>query len=168
VKAKTDALILLVPARKISGTRFGSKLTKPRVLAAFPPFAQETVRHLLDDDVELKSVATLQEAREALGVDDAIVLALCGVHFDESRMYDLLRYVRATYPALPFLCCRVLDSEIPQISREAIRIAAEALGATFFIDLPSLRKQLGAPEGEQRFRALVLGTLGIRSVGKSA
>jgi hypothetical protein len=143
-------------------------MSKPHVLAAFPSFAQEALARLLGDDVQLNAVATLHDARDALAADGEIVLVLCGVHFDESRMYDLLRYVRATYPALPFLCCRVLDSEIPQISREAIRIAAEALGATFFVDLPSLKKQLGAPAGEQRFRALVLGTLGVQSISKSA
>jgi hypothetical protein len=56
-----------------------------------------------------------------------------------------------------------LHSEIPQISREAMRIAAEALGATFFADLPALREALGDAPAEARFRALVLGLLGIRS-----
>jgi len=83
-------------------------------------------------------------------------------------MYDLLRYVRATRPHLPFLCCRILNSELPQISREAIRIAAQALGATFFADLPALREELGDAPAEARFRALALGLLGVRAVSGSS
>jgi len=76
--------------------------------------------------------------------------------------------VRATRPRLPFLCCRILNSEIPQISREAIRIAAQALGATFFADLPALEEELGLAGADAHFRALALGLIGIRVVSQSS
>ena len=38
-------------------------------------------------------------------------MVICGVYFDESRMYELLDYVRTRFPALPFLCARILNTE---------------------------------------------------------
>jgi len=140
----------------------------PQVLAAFPPFALDTVASILGAHVELRMVTTLRAACAELEENPAIALVLCGVHFDESRMYDLLRYVRATRPRLRFLCCRILNSEIPQISREAIRIAAQALGATFFADLPALEEELGLAGADAHFRALALGLIGIRVVSQSS
>jgi len=140
----------------------------PRALAAFPPFALELAERVLANDLELVPVKTMADAVNALAAHSDFRVVLCGVHFDESRMYDLLQHVRTAYPALPFLCCRILDSEIPRISREAIRIAAESLGATFFIDLPALAKDLGAQDAERRFRTLVLGMLGVRLAGDHA
>jgi hypothetical protein len=133
---------------------------RPDVLAAFPPLAAETVSAIVGQDARLHLVASLAAARDQLA-RQPIKLVLCGVHFDESRMYDLLTHVRATYPQLPFICCRMLDFEIPAISREAIRIAAEVLGATYFLDFPALKMDLGDAPAERRFRALFLATLGL-------
>ena len=55
---------------------------------------------------ELRFVRTLEEARCALQ-DDGIDLVLIGVHFDDSRMFDLLRYVRANPgKVVPVHACR--------------------------------------------------------------
>jgi hypothetical protein len=137
---------------------------KPQVLAAFPPFAFPIIGPILASDVELIPVTSMEAAQKRLHAFPRIALVLCGVHFDESRMFDLLSLVQESYPRMPFLCCRVLDSEIPQISREAIALAAASLGAAGFVDLPTLAKELGAEPAQQRFRALVLGRLPPRAV----
>lgn len=120
---------------------------------------------MLAGRVELVSATAMQPALQALERDPSISLVICGVHFDGSRMYDLLRYVRTRHPRLPFLCCRILSSEIPQISREAITLAARSLGAAGFADLPALTDQLGEEQAEARFRSMVLEQLPLRRVG---
>ena len=113
----------------------------PKILAACPPFALPTLERVLGGYVHLVPAATLGAAQSILSTDRRITLIVCGVHFDESRMYDLLRYARYEFPHKPFVCVRVLDSEIPRISREALSIAAETLGASAYVDVP--RNDLG-------------------------
>src|ERR671936_103041 len=146
-------------ARAAFGLRGGLLQQKPRVLAAFPTIALDALEKILGEHVELVPVTSMQPALHALERDPALALVLCGVHFDSSRMYDLLRYVRQRFPALPFVCCRVFSAELPQISREAIALAAQTLGASAFVDLPALGEQFGPQEGEKPLSTLVLGQL---------
>ena len=138
---------------------------KPQVLAAFPPFALERLEKMLAGRVELLPATAMQPAMQTLERDLKISLVICGVHFDGSRMYDLLRYVRTRHPRLPFLCCRILNSELPQISGESITLAAQSLGAAGYADLPALEGQFGEEEAEARFRSMVLEQLPLRRVG---
>jgi hypothetical protein len=86
-----------------------------------------------------KICAGADQAEETLRNNPRISMILCGVHFDESRMYDLLRYAKREHPRTPFVCVRVLDAEIPRVSREALRIAAESMGATRTLICPPSR-----------------------------
>jgi hypothetical protein len=133
---------------------------KPQVLAAFPPSAMAKVAEILDAHVELVAVRSMAQACERLALP-GVALVLCGVHFDESRMYDLLRHVRGEFPRLPFVCCRIIEAELAKISRESIRIAAASLGASAFIDYPALVEQLGEQEAAHRLRSLVLALLPV-------
>jgi CheY-like chemotaxis protein len=146
------------------GVRGGLLQHKPHLLAAFPTVAFDTLEKILGEHVELVPVTSMQPALQALERDRQIALVLSGVHFDSSRMYDLLRYVRQRFSAVPFVCCRVFSSELPQISREAIALAAQTLGAAGFVDLPALAEEFGQQDAEQRLRAIVLGHLPLRSV----
>jgi hypothetical protein len=134
---------------------------KPQVLAAFPPSAMAKVAEILDAHVELVAVRSMAQAGERLANLPGVALVLCGVHFDESRMYDLLRHVRGELPKLPFVCCRIIEAELAKISRESIRIAAASLGASAFIDYPALVEQLGEQEAAHRLRSLVLALLPV-------
>jgi hypothetical protein len=136
---------------------------RPHVLAAFPPFALERVIRIFGGSFALVPVTSFDAAQEKLKTNPHVALVLCGVHFDESRMYDLLRYVRGELPRLPFVCCRVLSSEIPAISREAIELAATTLGASVFIDVPTLSQELGNEQADEQFRSLVLAQLPRRN-----
>jgi hypothetical protein len=133
---------------------------KPKVLAACPPFAFETVERAIGSHVRLLDVTSLEAAEKVLTADPAISLVLIGVHFDQSRMFDLLGFARSAFPATPVVCCRVLDAEIPKLSRQAIDIAARSLGAAGFVDLPSIAQKLGQEAAESELRHLVLAQIG--------
>jgi hypothetical protein len=132
---------------------------KPEVLAACPPFALPLLEKALGSYVNLVPVLSLDAAQKMLASKSHIALILCGVHFDEWRMYDLLRYVRNGYPHVPFVCVRLLDTEIPRVSREALRIAAESLGAVGFVDMPELTRERGLEEAEKELMNTVLSRL---------
>lgn len=134
---------------------------KPQVLAAFPPSALTKVEEIFGAHVDLVAVGSMAEACERLANQPGVALVLCGVHFDESRMYDLLRHVRGEFPKLPFVCCRIIEAELAKISRESIRIAAASLGASAFVDYPALVEQLGPQEAAHRLRSLVMALLPV-------
>ena len=88
---------------------------------------------------ELAFVRTLDEAKAALAGRN-FDLILIGVHFDESRMFDLLRYVRwqERHRATPVICVLTVDFTRHSIAAEGVEIAVKALGGTAFIDLKAL------------------------------
>jgi hypothetical protein len=135
------------------------------VLTACPPFALPTLEKALGGYVSLLHVSSLEAAEAALRTNSRISAVVCGVHFDESRMYDLLALVKREFPHVPFVCVRVLDAEIPKISREALRIAAESMGANGYLDFPSLIEKHGSDDAEGYLRSHVLARLPSQASG---
>lgn len=80
---------------------------------------------------EVVFVRTLGEALRALG-GRRFDLVLVGVHFDESRMFDL---VRALAEGTQVVCVRSQHFHSPAITLEGLEIAAKALGCALFLDL---------------------------------
>jgi hypothetical protein len=135
-------------------------VSKPRmVLAACPPSALPALERALGGYAALVHVTSLKAAELTLRTNPRIGLIICGIYFDESRMYELLGLVRGEWPLIPFVCVRVLDTEIPRISREALRIAAEQLGAAEYVDLPELIAGLGVEGADSELRRAVLSRL---------
>jgi hypothetical protein len=66
-------------------------------------------------------------------------LVMIGIHFDESRMFDLLRQLKASdeYAPVPVVCYRAtLGAETQtKLTMQAVEIACGALGAAGFLDL---------------------------------
>jgi hypothetical protein len=144
-------------SRKVSRALLrGATAVKPQVLAACPPFAYPTLERALGKDLELLPVSTLADAEAMLGRNRDLAMVICGVHFDESRMYELLRYAHSRFPQLPFVCVRILESQLQRISLNAIEIAARMLGAATFIDYPTLAEQRGTRAADQELRQAVL------------
>ena len=102
--------------------------------------------------VEIVPAYSFEDAVRRLETHD-IRLILCGMYFAETRMFDLLRFAKEKFPALPFISCRVGQSEVPQVTLEAVAIAAKSMGAIEFVDVPLLRPD---PAADQEFRSLVL------------
>jgi CheY-like chemotaxis protein len=89
-----------------------------------------------------------------------IDLVVCGVFFDETRMFDLLRAVRREFPDIPFVCCRIGERELAPVTLEAIGIAAKSMGAAGIISLPLLHP---SDTSDREFRSFVLRYLRRRA-----
>jgi hypothetical protein len=132
-----------------------------KVLAAFPSKAIPTLERILGGHVGLLPVHSLPHTQALLQSNaDNISLVVCGVHFDESRMFDLLRYVRESFPHMPVACCRVLEMKwLSRISIQPIALSAASLGAAMFFDLPGRAEEVGREAAEQEFRSALLEQL---------
>lgn len=100
---------------------------------------------------ELAGVHTLGDAKAALTPGTPLVI--CGCHFDDGRMYELLRHLK-NRPALedvPFLSVRVLEGELDDAMYESVKIATHVLGGSGFIDLFRWRRLYGQAEADRQF-----------------
>ena len=107
-----------------------------RILVADTPDSDHRLSEILAGH-ELVFARTLGSAQGLLAQQE-FDLVMTGVHFDDSRMFDLVRHVRfGGGPAeLPVVCVRshrFLSSAA--ISIEGLEIAAKALACNLFLDL---------------------------------
>jgi CheY-like chemotaxis protein len=103
-------------------------------------------------------VRTIGEAQRLLA-QQQFDLVLIGVHFDDSRMFDLMRHVRAGghHAAKPVVCVRSHRFiSAAAISLEGLEIAARALACSLFIDLT---KYPDDAQGNAEVRKLLDGLL---------
>ena len=106
-----------------------------RILVADTPEGDRRISAILAG-YDLVFVRTLGEAQRALD-HQRFALVLVGVHFDDSRMFDLLRHVQAVGgpPGCAVICMRSQHFHSPAITIEGLEIAAKALGCNLFLDL---------------------------------
>lgn len=73
---------------------------------------------------------------------DSFDAIICGVAFDESRMFDFLRAITADekFTNVPFICCRVTDSELINAIFENLQVSCRLLGAEF-VDFHRMKKE---------------------------
>jgi len=138
-------------------------MAKPKVLAAVPPASLEVVSRVVAEDVELVFTNALPAARELLAATPDIAMVLCGVHFDESRMYDLLEYVHRDFPHLPFFVVRIVDREGRRLSMATLGAAAQAAGAAGVFDFVAMSQSLGKAAAERALREAILRHLPRRA-----
>jgi DNA-binding response OmpR family regulator len=93
---------------------------------------------------EARFVHSLDAATRLLAEDD-FAAVLIGLHFDESRMFDLLRAIRAgsRNRDVPVLCYRLRPLAFAAPGSEALDVAVQALGARAFIDAASRPAEVG-------------------------
>ncbi len=132
------------------------------IVGADTEAALQHVRQMLGGRVQLAGAHTVAQAKAAITGDTPLVL--CGCHFDEGRMYDLLRYMKAR-PQLefvPFLAIRLLEGELEDALYESVKIATSALGGHGFIDLLRWQRLYGHEVASRQFSeavaALVFGS----------
>ena len=108
---------------------------RPRVLLAARPDARVPFRHAINGDAEVIEAGTMADAIARLNGKAPIHLVCCTLFFDESRMFDLLRQVRADerYRHKPVVCVASQRFDTP-ISLQGLEIATRALAASAFID----------------------------------
>ena len=88
---------------------------------------------------DLTFVRSLDDARSTLAGRNFDLIVI-GVHFDESRMFDLLRHVRwqERHRATPVVCVLSADFTRHAIAAEGLEIAVKALGGTAYLDLKGM------------------------------
>jgi DNA-binding NtrC family response regulator len=106
-----------------------------RILVADTPEGDRRISAILEG-YELVFVRTLADAQRAVE-RNSFVLVLVGVHFDDSRMFDLLRLLQAKgHPTgCAVVCMRSHHFASPAITIEGLQIAVKALGCNLFLDL---------------------------------
>ena len=122
-------------------------------MVAETPVAIEIILPALQNHFDLLLSHTLKDALQNIGKGCDIVL--CGLHFDESQMFELLFKLKEnnTTKMIPFIALNTKNSVLPD---SVIRLAAKAvisMGGDGFIDLPQWRKVLGDEKAFTRFRA---------------
>ena len=130
------------------------------MLAALRPQGVVAVQRAVGQYVDPVPAYSYDEALAVLRGRSDIDLVICGVFFDETRMFDLLRAVRREFADIPFVCCRVGERELPPVSLEAVGIAATSMGAAGIINLPLLQPNDLA---DREFRSFVLRHLRRRA-----
>lgn len=96
-------------------------------------------------------LAPLHRLTLARAVADAVESAetcdlfVCGLEFDESRMFDFLQEVN-THQHLkdkPRVCMRFFATNTPENVIDGLDVAARAVGAAGLVDIPALDAQFG-------------------------
>ena len=128
---------------------------KCRLLVAATEVGYAHIRRALNGDFDIVVAYTRSQAIGALkeGVIDAI---LCSIHFDESRMLDLLIAAKEVAPGVPFVCCQVLWSTLRPSAIQITLSAAESQGALGFIDYNAVLRARGAQEADRYLREELL------------
>jgi CheY-like chemotaxis protein len=107
-----------------------------KILVAASPEPRAIVERILAGH-ELLCVETMVQAEENLR-QRQFDLILCTVAFDESRMFDLLRYAKSNPPSqrIPFVCTRVRESILRAPSTlTSTALTCQTLGAETFLDI---------------------------------
>jgi len=127
----------------------------PRVLVADNVEAIAAFRRALTSPFEVVPATRLAEAQAALLDPPSVVV--CGCHFDEGHMYDLLRHMKATrhLKGIPFVAVRVMEGELDDPLYESVKIAVRALGGNAFVDLLRWQRKHGLAEANHRLTRLL-------------
>lgn len=133
---------------------------KDRVLVALRPEEVSLLRRDLEGHFNIDITHTLKEA--VASIDDRIGLIICGVHFDQGAMFDLLQEVKSNprWREIPFFLILREDTTHAEAIIKGIRQAAKLLGVDDFIDLGELRREMGAEELLENLRGRVRIALG--------
>lgn len=106
-----------------------------RILVASISNGIEVMERLLGREHELLIATTMLEAIEKLEKEE-VDLIMIGVHFDESRMFELMSHCKTmskngNKPIISF-CTR--DTPLTRTMHDSIDIATKALGAWIYLD----------------------------------
>ena len=126
---------------------------RKKILVAAGPGGLYRVLKALAGKYDLKYASTLREAQELLresetGNGSTFSMIIGGIFFDESRMFELLQYIRTVdhYDKLPFMAIQAVPSDLggvspPPVLSDSTRASAEMLGACAFLELQHLPEE---------------------------
>ena len=106
-----------------------------RILTAVAPDTEERVRRILSGH-DLLFVYDLHAA-EAAVEQGGIALVFVGARFDESRMFDLLEYIRthAEHMKIPIVAAIISPTSMSRETVAGLAHATKIFGASVFINL---------------------------------
>jgi CheY-like chemotaxis protein len=147
----------------LKGDRLKAKHPK-RILIAVTPSSTPLLSQILGSTFELIFSTSLHHAQAQL--NEGVDLVACDIHFDDCRMFDLLRLSKAN-PAtrqIPFLCLKVVEGVLDQALYQSVDIASSALGAAGFVDLFQLKQDGGDEQAHKNLIRIIrqLATHGIK------
>lgn len=112
---------------------------KYKIVVAIRPEDAEMMRSVLGDEFDLVLCTSLSEAQEALTPE--VDMIACGVHFDDGRMFDLLKHAKAdeALRAIPFWGVLRDEGMLSSAITRGIRTAMKTLGANGLFNLSQMR-----------------------------
>jgi len=140
-------------------------LQDKKVLVADVPEAHARLAAVLNGS-EARFVHTLGDALRALAEED-FDLVLVGVHFDESRMFDLLRAVRkgSRNAAVPILCTRLRRLAFATLTPQALEVTIKALNGNGYVDLTGFANDEGGNAAIRHLLATVTASFAAPTSG---
>ena len=130
-----------------------------RIVVAIRPEDAGLMREVMGDEFDLVLCTSLQEAQAVLTPE--IDMIACGVHFDDGRMFDLLKYVKANEAlrAIPFWGVLRDEGMLSSAITRGIRTAMKTLGANGLFNLSQMRTDDQPDILYQQLRAALLQSL---------
>lgn len=131
------------------------------ILIAAGAEGRARLRRILEPVHNLLFAKTMQEALDAAPKCDVLV---CGLEFDESRMFDFLQSLNADRElrTKPRVCVRFFATNTPEHVIGGLEVAARAVGAKGLVDVPALENQFGANGADARIRKEIESTVSDR------
>jgi hypothetical protein len=128
-----------------------------KVLFATSSPSESITLQILKEAFDVVPVTSRSEAHEKLAEPFDIIV--CGSLFDESRMFDLLRYCKAMPHTrnIPFVCIKGRGGKLDDLAYEGVAIALKALNADGFVDFNRWTSQYGAEGASEKLRNLIGG-----------
>ena len=129
--------------------------TRCRLLVAVTTMGYVHARRALVESFDLVPVFSVSQARVALR-DADVDGVLASIHFDDSRMFELLAEVKAMERPVPFACCMLLGTTLSERGLTGLVHAAEEQGCAGFFNYNDLQRELGFAEADKRLREHLL------------
>jgi hypothetical protein len=127
-----------------------------RILVAVVPKASARIERALPDE-SLCVVRNIKEATLALR-QESFRLAILGLYFDESRMFELVPFTRASplNRPTPILCVRGIDARLSRATLRGLERTVKTLGCAW-LDLAEIPEDETGRAGlrESRLRHLL-------------
>ena len=139
-----------------------------KVLVAIRPEDRSVMDRVFGDEFEVIHCVTLAEAKAALTTD--LSLIACGVHFDDGRMFDLLKLVKSdpVFKNIGFWGILRDEGLLSSAITRGIRTAMKSMGASGLFNL----SQLGPGNDEETafrdLRAAIRKSLGDKNIDPGA
>jgi hypothetical protein len=109
-----------------------------KVLVAIRSEDADVMRRVFGDEFEVISCVTLAEAEAVLSPELAMIA--CGVHFDDGRMFDLLKLVKddPRLSSIPFWGILRDEGLLSSAITRGIRTAMKSMGANGLFNLSQI------------------------------